>query len=165
MQRFFFAACLGRRPVQWVFALVALTLVGACSGAGTLSDSAAMEFNTPRLEGVRWTLQVLAGQTVNPVDAQGDLDPHLQLSEGRLFARVGCNSLMTNYHLNGDFLKFVSPMGSTKMGCFGDRGALERLFIITLGQVQHVRIQGQGMFFLNAQKQVVAQFTSSAAGR
>jgi heat shock protein HslJ len=96
---------------KYVFVLLALLILSACSGG----DSASVEGN--------WKL-VSYGPASNQTPAAADIDTSIDFKDGQVNGNVGCNGFGGKYEVDGHKITF-SEVASTLMFCEGPAGDQE----------------------------------------
>jgi heat shock protein HslJ len=120
-------------------ALSASLLLGALPGLA-LAQSSDPEI-TP--EGVEWTLNTLAGESV-----PDGVTTTLFLSGGEVVGNAGCNSYFGNYELDGDSLIFPNPFGATQKFCEDSVMAIEATYLPLLQETATWAIDEAGALSL-----------------
>jgi len=106
------------RMKKFVFALLALLILAACSGE-----------NTASVEGT-WKL-VSYGDPANPTPAAPDIDASIEFKDGQVTGNVGCNGFGGQYEVDGNKITF-SEVVSTLMFCEGPAGDQESATLAVL---------------------------------
>ena len=96
---------------KYVFVLLALLVLSACSGGNSASVAGA------------WKL-VSYGDPASPTPAAPDVDTSIEFKDGQVSGNVGCNGFGGKYEVDGDKIKF-SEVVSTLMFCEGPAGDQE----------------------------------------
>jgi heat shock protein HslJ len=96
---------------KYVFALLALLILSACSGGNSASVAGT------------WKL-VSYGSASNQTPAVSDVDTSIEFKDGQVNGNVGCNGFGGTYEIDGDKIKF-SDVVSTLMFCEGPVGDQE----------------------------------------
>ena len=96
---------------KYVFALLALLILSACSGGSQASIAGT------------WKL-VSYGDPANPTPAASDVETSIEFKDGQVNGNVGCNGFGGKYEVDGDSIKFSEVM-STLMFCEGPVGDQE----------------------------------------
>jgi heat shock protein HslJ len=107
-----------QRMKKFVFAVLALLILAACSGE-----------NTASVEGA-WKL-VSYGDPANPTPAAPDIDASIEIKDGQVTGNVGCNGFGGKYKVDGNKITF-SEVVSTLMFCEGPAGAQESATLAVL---------------------------------
>jgi heat shock protein HslJ len=112
---------------------------GASAGAAPASAAAA----PATLAGTRW---------VGVIDASLDKRhaPWLEfIREGRLSGFTGCNMLSGGWRMEGGQIR-VGPLVTTKRGCLGPEGEIERRVLAALNEQSRVTRDGAKLVFLGS---------------
>jgi heat shock protein HslJ len=151
------------RIVKAVMGMCALGL-GACAAAPGDPSSAppapraaatAPSAATGSLVGTRWT-GVVEGADPRTL-------PRLEFAtEGRVVGFTGCNMLSGAWSAAGGEVKF-GPMVTTKRGCMGPEGDIERRVLAVLGENTRVTRQGNKLV-LTSPDGARFEFVEAAAG-
>lgn len=96
---------------KYVFALLALLILSACSSGNSASVTGT------------WKL-VSYGSASNQTPATADVDTSIEFKDGQVNGNVGCNGFGGDYKVDGDRLTF-GPIMSTMMFCEGPVGDQE----------------------------------------
>lgn len=96
---------------KYVFALLALLVLSACSGGNQASVAGT------------WKL-VAFGSASNQTPAVSDVDTSIEFKDGQVNGNVGCNGFGGKYEVDGDRITF-SEVVSTLMFCEGPVGDQE----------------------------------------
>ncbi|MCO5121435.1 MAG: META domain-containing protein [Burkholderiaceae bacterium] len=113
----------------------------------------------PVLEGRRWSLVALQGEALAPNTPLPNV-PYVELRDGRLAGRGGCNGIGASYELDGSTLRLGKAV-STMMACAEPTMALEHRFLQVFDQVSSWRGTDGGIEWLDADGHVLASFSES----
>ena len=120
---------------KYIFALLALLILSACSGESTAS-----------MEG-SWKL-VSYGSAANQTPAAADIDTSIEFKDGRVSGNVGCNGFGGEYEVDGEMLTFDQMM-STLMFCEGPVGEQEFGTLAVLGESATYVLEGDTLTIIS----------------
>jgi heat shock protein HslJ len=115
----------------------------AAPGASAPAVAAAAASPAGSLVGTRWTGVVEA--TPDP-----RMLPRLEFAgQGRVFGFTGCNMLSGAWRMEGDEIR-IGPLVTTKRGCIGPAGDLERRVLAAMGENARVTREGRKLVLIGA---------------
>jgi copper homeostasis protein (lipoprotein) len=108
------------------------------------------------LRGTTWNLVRLGDRPVLAVERQREAHLVLSKDEMRASGSGGCNRITGSFELEGNRLRF-GQMASTRMAC-PEGMEQEQRFLDSLEKVEHYRIRGSHLEFLDAAGAVITRF-------
>lgn len=112
------------------------------------------------LRNTYWKLTYLGDTPTRTATRQREAHLIFAAHEQRISGSSGCNRVMGGFELAGDKLR-LSRIVATRMAC-PDGMEQEQLFLKSLGDVEHYRINGNQLELLDRSGEVIARFTAVA---
>jgi heat shock protein HslJ len=129
--------------------------------------AAAMVAEAPQealVEEMHWQLTRYLGESGDSVSVLPDTTIDIKLSAGELGGSAGCNRYFGNYELEGDQLRFTSPMGSTQMACEPPVTEQEQRYLGLLAQTVSWQSDGDQLTLLDAQGRTILHYEAVEPG-
>jgi heat shock protein HslJ len=137
-------------------------IAGILLSAGCAYDAPERQAQSPgstaQLLNTYWKLTQLGEQVIATPQGARELHFVLHSENQRVAGFSGCNSMMGNYVLRGNTLKF-DQMGGTLMACTANM-EVERQFLGMFSDVARWEIEGETLRLLNAAGKPLAVFES-----
>jgi heat shock protein HslJ len=132
-------------------------IVEAADGTQLLTFS---RYEAPALTGTRWRVIGYNNGRGGVTSVLADTEIVLQLdADGRLAGKV-CNNYRGGFEQDGERLRLVGPIASTRMACPTPEGAgdQETAYLNALARVERYRIEGNQLTLLDADGATLARF-------
>jgi heat shock protein HslJ len=141
-------------PSQLLIALLTAGLAGCASPREPSSSHA-----QPLTE-TRWLLtEILGRQVVTPADGRLP-DLRFDLADARVGGYTGCNVLTGTYSLDGDRLRFESPLATTRRACVDSAVAQQETDLLeAIERTRRFALVGDVLTFYDGVR-AVARFTA-----
>ncbi len=134
------------RPIM-LSVLVAANGLSGCASAvhGTQSNMEASRMSEPLTvlpAGTRWRLLESKREALRHPDAARVI---LQIDDGRLYGDSGCNRYSAGYAIDPAGQITLQPLVSTKRGCVGAAGTIEKHYYEALQSLQSIHHDGDAL--------------------
>ena len=139
--------------------LAPLLAFAACTSHPPPATPTAETKSTAELLNTHWKLTQVGEQVITTPEGAREIHMVLHSENQRVAGFSGCNTMMGNFVLEGDKLRF-GQMAGTMMACVDPGMELEQKFLSVFPQVAHWKIRGETLQLSDANSKLLANFES-----